>query len=114
MVFFLPNIKYFRNKIEMQFNSTPFIMKQNNYLRKIVNVYIAYDLDNQSKSLLRNLSLKNGLFGLTNIVKVKGKEKYVYSGYRISFDGKSSWNLNNEYARNVIIFGVDNSSSSSY
>ena len=43
---FLPNIKYFRNKIGMQFNSTPFIMKQNSYLRKIVNVYIAYDLDN--------------------------------------------------------------------
>ena len=98
----------------MQFNSTPFIMKQNSYLRKIVNVYIAYDLDNQPKSPLRNLTLKNGLFGLTNIAKVKGKEKYVCGGYRISFDGKSSWNLNNEYARNVIIFGVDNSSLSSY
>ena len=34
------------------------------------------------------------------------------SGYGITFDSGSSWNFNNGIARNVIIFGVDSSSSS--
>ena len=36
----------------------------------------------------------------------------MYSGYAITFDSGGSWNFNNEIARNVIIFGVDNSSTS--
>ena len=38
--------------------------------------------------------------------------KYVYSSYGIEFDGKGSWSFGNDYTRNVVIFGVDNSSSS--
>ena len=30
----------------------------------------------------------------------------------MAFDGKGSWSFNDDFARNVIIFGVDNSSSS--
>ena len=53
------------------------------------------------------------LFGATNMVKKQNNEKFVYSGYGIiAFDGKSSWSFVNDYARNVVIFGVDNSSSS--
>ena len=48
---------------------------------------------------------------LTNILKNSDKEKYVYSGYRIIFDSEGEWSFGNDYARNVIIFGVDNSSS---
>ena len=36
----------------------------------------------------------------------------MYSGYGITFDSAGSWNFDNGTARNVIIFGVDNSSSS--
>ena len=36
----------------------------------------------------------------------------VYSGYGITFDSACSWSFDNDIARNVIIFGVDNSSSS--
>ena len=38
--------------------------------------------------------------------------KYMYSGYRITFDSAGSWSFDNDSARNVVIFGVDNSSSS--
>ena len=56
---------------------------------------------------------KNYLLGVTNVVKNNDKEKYVYSGYGIAFDGKSEWNFGNDSTRNVvIIFGVDNSLSS--
>ena len=53
---FLPNMKYFRNKIGIHFNSTPFVIEQNNCTTKIVNVYIVYDLDNWPKTPLRNFT----------------------------------------------------------
>ena len=36
----------------------------------------------------------------------------MYSGYGIAFDGKSCWSFDNDNARIVVIFGVDNSSPS--
>ena len=46
------------------------------------------------------------------MVKDNDKEKYMYSGYEIAFDGKGSLSFNDGFARNVTILGVDNSSSS--
>ena len=57
-----------------------------------------------------NLQFKNGLFEATKRVKNSDKEKYVYSGYGIILDSTGSWTFDNDFARNVIIFGVDNSS----
>ena len=37
---------------------------------------------------------------------------YVYSSCGIAFDGKGSWSFNDDFVRNVVIFRVDNSSSS--
>ena len=42
---------------------------------------------------------------------INDKEKYVYSGYGITFDSAGSWSFDNNIARNNIVFGVDNSSS---
>ena len=64
------------------------VVEQNNYLVKIVNVYIVYDLDAWPKILLRDFTLKNCLSGATNIVKNSDTERYVYSVYGIAFDGK--------------------------
>ena len=87
-------------------------VEQNNYLTKIVNVYIVYELYTWPRNPSNNFKFKNCLFGATNIVKISNKEKYVYSGYRITFDSASSWSFDDDFTRNVIIFGVDNSSSS--
>ena len=43
------------------------------------------------------------------MVKNSDEQKYVYSGYGMTFDSASSWSFDNDTARNVIIFGVDNS-----
>ena len=72
-----------------------------------LNAYIVYDLDNWPKSPFRKF-----LFGATNKVKHSGKERYVYSGYEIGFDGKGEWDFGNDFAQNVVTFGVGNSSSS--
>ena len=44
------------------------------------------------------------MFGATSIVK--------NIGHGIAFDGKGTWSFGNNYARNVIMFGVDNIPSS--
>ena len=57
------------------------------------------------------LNLKNCLFGATNMVKTNDKIKYVYSANGIAFDGAHLRSFVDDFARNVIIFSVDNSSS---
>ena len=84
LVAFLSNVKYFGIKIEIQFN-TPLVAEQKNYSSE--NVYTVYDLDNWPNNPLRNFTLKNCLFGAFNIGKNNDKEKYVYSGHGISFNG---------------------------
>ena len=106
------SIKRSGYKIGKKLDKDPLAVDQNNYLTKIVNVYIAYDLDAWLRNPTNNFKFKNCLFGATNIVKHSDKEKYVYSGYSITFDSASSWSFDNDFARNVLTFGVDNSSSS--
>ena len=91
----------------IKFDKIPLAVEKNNYLTNIVNVYFVFDLDAWPKVPLRNFTLKNCFFGATNIVKNIDKEKYVCSGYGIAFDGKIEWSFNNDYTRNVMIFGVD-------
>ena len=107
---FLNSIKLSGYKMGIKFNKDPLPLEQNNYLTKIVNVYIVYDLDAWLRNPTNNFKFKNCLFGATNIVKNSDKEKYVYSEYGITFNRWVSWSFDNNYARNVIIFGLDNSS----
>ena len=65
-----------------------------------------------AKESYQQFKSKNCLFRATSIVKNSDKEKYVYSGYGITFDIAGSWSFDNETDRNVIIFGADSSSSS--
>ena len=109
---FLHSIKLSEYRIGIEFDKDPFAVEQNNYLTKIVNVYIVYDLDAWPRNPTNNFKFKNCLFGTLNIVKNSDKEKYIYSGYGIIFNSASSWSLGNDFAKNVVIFGVDNSSSS--
>ena len=94
------------------FFQVPLAVEQNNCLTKFVNVYIVYDLELWPNVSLGHFAIKYRLFGVTNIVKNGDKEKYVYSGIRIASDRKVKWSFGNDFARNVIVFDVDNSSSS--
>ena len=42
------------------------------------------------------------------------KLNVFFSGYGIAFDGAGSWIFVNDFTRNVVIFGVNNNSSSHY
>ena len=74
----------------MKFDKVPLVVEQNNYLSKIVNFCIVYDLDAWPRNPKNNFKFKNCLFGATNIVRNSGKEKYVYSRYGITFDSADS------------------------
>ena len=109
---FLHSIRLFEYRIGIKFNKDRLAVEQNNYLTKIVNVDIVYDVNPWPRNPPNNFKFKNCLSGATNIVKNSDKEKYVYSGYGITFDSEGSWSSYNDFPRNVIIVGVDNSSSS--
>ena len=70
----------------IKFDKDPLAVAENGYLSKIVNVYIVCDLDAWKRNPTRNFKFKNCSFGATSIAKNSDKEKYVYSGSRITFD----------------------------
>ena len=56
--------------------------------------------------------LKNGLFSAVTLTKNKDIDKYGYSGYGIGFDRRSGFLFpGSGFSQNVLIFGVDISSS---
>ena len=109
---FLHSTKISEYRIRIKLDKEPLAIEQNNYLTKIVNIYIFYDLNAWPKIPLRNFTIKNCLFGAISIKENSDKEKWVYSGSGIAFDRKGEWSFGNDYATNAIIFGVDNNSSS--
>ena len=60
----LNSIKLSEYRIGIKFDKEPLAVEQNNYLTKIVNVYIVYDLDAWPKVMLRNVTLKNAFLEL--------------------------------------------------
>ena len=105
---FLHSIKLSGYKMGIKFDKDPLAVEQNNYLTIIVNVYV-FALDDWPKNPTNNFRFKNCLFGATSIVKNSDKEKYVYREYGITFDSAGSFSFSNGTARNIIVFGVDNS-----
>ena len=79
--------------------------------KKVVNIYIVYEIS-KSFNISNHPTLKSCLFGAVSLTKNADIGRYRYSGYGIGFDrqGRSSF-PGTGLDRNVIIFGVDMSSS---
>ena len=79
--------------------------------RNAVKIYIVYELG-ASSSYSDDSKLKNSLFGAVKLTKNADIDKYGYSGYGTGFDRTSSFSFpSGGFGQNVIIFGVDMSSS---
>ena len=75
-------------------------------------LYISYTLDPWSRALNTDFTLGDCLFGTAKLTKNPDPNKYGYSGYGTGFDARSEFSLpDGNWGKNVIIFGVDNSSS---
>ena len=107
-----PKLSYYDTKVIVQFTRS--CLKQPNFTlthRKVVNIYIVYELG-ASSSHINDPTLQNCLFGAATLTKNADIEKYEYSGYGIGFDRRGSFSFpNGGFDENVIIFGVDMSSS---
>ena len=65
-----------------------------------------------SRNLNSNFTLKDSLFGGVKLARNADPDKYVYTSYGIGFDSCSEFSLPDcTMGKNVIIFGVDMSSS---
>ena len=103
---------YYPSKIRVKFAGS--CLKQDKitfYHKKVVNIYIVYELGASSSSD-SDPTLKNCLFGAVTLTKNTDIEKYGYSGYAIGFDRRSSFSVPGAgFDQNILLFGVDMSSS---
>ena len=66
----------------IKFDKGLLAVEENNYLTKIINVRIVYDLDAWPRNPTKNSQFKNCLLGATNAVKNSDEEKYIYTWMR--------------------------------
>ena len=86
---------------------------------KVINIYGVYEIQPIASSRDTTFTIQNPLFGAMQITKNADTSKYNYKGYGICFDIGNQFGhtiteggfAHTANARNVIIFGVDTSSS---
>ena len=77
----------------------------------IVNIYTVYEIS-KNINISDYRTLENCLFEAVKLTKNADIDKYGYSGYGIGFDRRSSFSFpGGGFGQNIIIFGVDMSSS---
>ena len=106
----IQKVSYYSSKARLEFRGSCLKQDKSTFNHgKIVNIYIVYELD---KTYVKtHPTLVNCLFGAVSITKNADIDKNKYSGYGIGFDRSSVYSFGNGSGRNVIIFGVDMSSS---
>ena len=107
-----PLTNYRGNKIIVKFTGSCLQQSKVSYThRTIVNIYIVYELG-ASNSHSDDPALKSCLFGAVTLTKNDNIDKYRYSCYGTGFDRKTTFSFpGGGSGQNVIIFGVDMSSS---
>ena len=79
--------------------------------KNVINIYVVYKLDPICSTRDTTFTIQNALFGAMEITKSADTSKYKYKGYGICFDEGGSFSIRNiNNGRNVLIFGVDESS----
>ena len=75
-----------------------------------LNIYFVYELSSNLNKF--NLALENCLFGAVRLTNNADIDKYKYLGYGTGFDSRGTFFFpDGSFPQNVIIFGVDTSSS---
>ena len=103
-----PTLNYYGTKTRVKFNGS--CLKQGKIThthRKIVNIYIVYEII----SYVTDYNYPP--LGAVTLTKNSDIDQYGYSGYGIGFHRKGSFSFpGGGYGQNVILFGVDMSSTS--
>ena len=104
---FKPSVNFVGTKARVKFNGD--CLKQDKISfdhGKIVNIYIIYEIE-------RNVDISSylTLFLWCSYTEHIDIDLYKYSGYDIGFNRKAFFPIGDEVGKNVIIFGVDMTSS---
>ena len=102
-----PELCYNGTKIRLKFSGS--CLKQDKVTynhRKIVNIYIVYEIS-KNYSISTYPTLENCLLGAAGLTKNADIDQYKYSGYGVGFDRKNEFSFGNGYGKNVIIFGAN-------
>ena len=107
-----PKLSYVGNKTRLKLNGSCLKQDKITYTHgAIVKIYIAYELSS-NLNYNENITLENCLFGAVTLIKNADISKNKYSGYGIGFDRHETFLFpSGGFGKNVIIFGVDMSSS---
>ena len=107
-----PELDYYGTKTRVKLIRSCLKQSRISYTHgKVVSIYIVYELG-ASISNVNNPTLKNCSFGAVTLTKNADIKKHKYSGYGIGFDRTSSFSFTGgRFRQNVLIFGVDMSTS---
>ena len=124
---FVRNTKTVSPNIKKNINGQLYVSFNGNYFKQdpitipnnVINIYVVYKLDPISSTRNTDYTIQNALFGAMKITKNTDSSKNDYTGYGLCFDEGGEFghtvkqgNFNRvTNAKNVIIFGVDTSSS---
>ena len=111
-----PQLGYLGNKTRVEFKGSCLKQDKITYTHgKIVKIYIVYEISTNFNIIQHFHSystLDNCLFGAVSLAKKADVDRYKYSRYGIGFDRHGFFSHpSGGTGRNVIIFGVDMSSS---
>ena len=109
-----PALNYNGNKTRIKFTGS--CLKQAKIIlfnhKKMVNIYMAYEISVSTRGYDGYFTLENCLFGAVKLTKNADIDKYKYSRYGIGFDRKGNFSFpSGGLGCNIIIFYVDMSSS---
>ena len=106
-----PALSYYGTKVRVKFTGSCLKPKLSYTHGKVVNIYTVYELS-ASSSNNNDSTLENCLFDAVTLTKNADIDKYGCSGYGIGFNRRESFSFpGGEFGQNVLIFGVDMSSS---
>ena len=109
---FAPTFVYHHSLPEINFNRHCLIKNNISILKKVINLYISFTLGSRIRNFSTDFTLSNCLFGSSKLTKNADLEKYKYTGCGIGFDSRGEYSsLEGSLGKNVIILGVDMSSS---
>ena len=114
-----PDIKNINGHLYVSFNGNYFEQDPITIPNNVINIYVVYKLDPISSTRNTEYTIQNALFGTTNITENTGSSKNNYKRHGLCFDEGGEFghtvkqgNFNRTTnAKNVIVFGVDTSSS---
>ena len=110
-----PQLSYLGTKTRVKFDGS--CLKQDKATfnhEKVVNIYIVYEITEVIDHSVNDNrpTIENALSGAVSLTKNADIDKYKYFGYGNGFDSRSNLSFSGGgFGQNVIIFGVDMSSS---